>query len=97
MLSGCDFTSGLHKDILKAQDLITKQEFSKAVKVYEDILKTKPSKTIQIKINYQLGEIYSLYLNDSKKALSHLQTIIDASNEPLWQKKRNGKNGGDIL
>ena len=93
MLSGCDFTSGLHKDILKAQDLITKQEFSKAVKVYEDILKTKPSKTIQIKINYQLGEIYSLYLNDSKKALSHLQTIIDASNEPLWQKNAMEKMG----
>ncbi|MCO4753329.1 MAG: hypothetical protein KC478_02550 [Bacteriovoracaceae bacterium] len=86
LLSGCDFTSGLHKDILKAQEHITKQEFSKAVEVYEEILKRKPSKTIQIKINYQLGEIYSLYLNDYEKALYHLETIISSSNEPLWQK-----------
>lgn len=94
MLSGCDFTSGLHKDILKAQEYITNQQFSQAVEIYEEILKTKPSKTIQIKINYQLGEIYSLYLNDSGKALKHLQKIIDSSNEPLWQKNAMEKMGG---
>ncbi|MEX0798341.1 MAG: hypothetical protein WD025_02800 [Bacteriovoracaceae bacterium] len=87
MLTGCDFTSGLHKDILRAQGYITKQNFKEAVEIYEDILERKPSKTIQIKINFQLGEIYSLYLNDYEKALSHLETIIDSSNEPLWQVK----------
>lgn len=93
LASGCDFTSGLHKDILKAQDYITKQKFSEAVEVYEDILRRKPSKTIQIKINYQLGEIYSLYLNDYEKALTRLQSIIVTSNEPLWQVKALEKIG----
>lgn len=87
LFAGCDFTSGLHKDILKAQDHITRQDFKKAAEVYEDILKRKPSKTIQIKINYQLGEIYSIYLNDHNKALTHLNGIIQTSNEPSWQVK----------
>lgn len=91
--AGCDFTSGLHQDILKAQDLITNQKFKEAAHVYERILKRKPSKTIQIKINYQLGEVYSLYLNDYKKALTHLQSIIETSNEPLWQVKALEKIG----
>lgn len=87
MLAGCDFTSGLHKDILKAQDHVTKQEFKKAAEEYERILDKKPSKTIQIKISYHLGEIYSIYLNDNKKALKHLDKIIKTSNEPSWQVK----------
>lgn len=87
LLAGCDFTSGLHKDILKAQEHITRQDFSKAVQVYEAILERKPSKTIQIKINYQLGEIYSIYLNSPDKALFHLNKIISSSNEPSWQVK----------
>lgn len=93
MLAGCDFTSGLHKDILKAQDLITNRKFSHAAAVYENILKRKPTKTIQIKINYQLAEIYSIYLGDFKLALKHLNTIITSSNEPSWQVKALEKIG----
>ncbi len=93
LLAGCDFTSGLHKDILKAQDLITNRKFSKATRVYEDILKRKPTKTIQIKINYQLAEIYSIYLGNYKMALRHLNTIITSSNEPSWQVKALEKIG----
>ena len=87
MMAGCDFTSGLHKDILRAQDLITNRKFSQATAVYENILKRKPTKTIQIKINYQLAEIYSIYLGNFKMALVHLNTIITSSNEPSWQVK----------
>lgn len=93
LLAGCDFTSGLHKDILKAQEHITKQDFGKAAGIYEEILLRKPSKTIQIKINYQLAEIYSIYLNDHDKALLHLRSIIESSNEPSWQVKALEKIG----
>ncbi len=92
-LAGCGFSSGLYKDILKAQDYINNQEFEKAVKVYEAILLKKPSKTIRIKINDQLGDIYSIYLNDYKNSLRHFQSIIDNSNEPLWQVQTLEKMG----
>lgn len=93
ILSGCGFTSGLYKDILKAQDYIETREFDKAVKVYENILLRKPGKTIKIKINYQLGEINSIYLNNYKKALLHYENVISIADEPLWQVKSLEKIG----
>tara|TARA_B100001971_G_scaffold213155_1_gene245614 strand:- start:207935 stop:208723 length:789 start_codon:yes stop_codon:yes gene_type:complete len=90
---GCDFSSGLHKDILKAQDFISERNFQKAAVTYEGILKRKASKNIRIKIHYQLAEIYSVYLNNYEAALKNLNNIIIESNEPLWQVKALEKIG----
>lgn len=87
LIIGCDFTSGLHKDILRAQNSINRREFKHAAKIYENILRRKASKSIRIKIYYQLAEIYSVYLNNYKKAIFNLDSIINESNEPLWQVK----------
>lgn len=87
ILSGCGFSSGQYKDILKAQEYITEQKYQKAVNLYEQILTKKPSKTIRIKINYQLGEIRSIYLNQYSKALGNFKKIIEQSEDPLWQVK----------
>jgi tetratricopeptide (TPR) repeat protein len=87
ILTGCGFTSGLYKDIIKAQDLINDQKFGDAVKIYESILQKKPSKNIAIKINFQLGELYSIYLNNYEKSLKHYLSIVNSSNEPNWQVK----------
>ncbi len=86
-MTGCGFSSGLYKDIIKAQDLINEQQFKKAAKIYESILIKKPSKNIEIKINYQLGDLYSIYLNDYKKSLHYYESIVENSNEPNWQVK----------
>jgi tetratricopeptide (TPR) repeat protein len=83
----CDFTSGLHKDILKAQNYIQEQNFDKAIIVYEDILSRKISKNIKVKINFQLGDIYSIYLNQYDKSISYYKKIIKISDDPLWQVK----------
>lgn len=93
ILTGCGFSSGLYKDIIKAQDLITEQKYAQAAKVYETILLKKPSKNINIKVNFQLGEIYSIYLNNYKKSLKHFEAIADNSNEPAWQIKSLEKIG----
>lgn len=92
-MTGCGFSSGLYKDIIKAQDLITEQKFRKAVDVYESILLKKPSKNIQIKIKFQLGEIYSIYLSDYTKSLKNYNSIVFDSNEPVWQVKSLEKMG----
>ncbi len=86
-LSSCDFTSGLNQDILSAQKYVDNQEFSKAVELYERILKKNPSKLIKTKINYQLAEIYYLYLDEQVKALKYYQFIVDNVDDPLWQVK----------
>ena len=86
-LSSCDFTSGLNQDILNAQKYVDNQDFSKAVELYERILKKNPSKIIKTKINYQLAEIYYLYLDEQVKALKYYQFIVDNVDDPLWQVK----------
>jgi tetratricopeptide (TPR) repeat protein len=91
--TSCGFSTGLYDDILKAQELITENKFKPAVRIYEGILKKKPSKTIRIKINYQLGEIYSIYLSDYKKSIEHFNIIVNNSNEPKWQVKSLEKLG----
>lgn len=92
-MTGCGFSSGLYKDILKAQGYITKRKYHKAVNVYEAILLKKPSLNIQMKVNDHLGEIYSVYLNDYKNSLRHYLTIINQANEPLWQVRALEKVG----
>jgi tetratricopeptide (TPR) repeat protein len=85
--SSCDFTSGLNQDILTAQKFVDNQDFSKAVELYEKILKKNPSKVIKTKINYQLAEIYYLYLDQQIKALKYYQFIVNNVDDPLWQVK----------
>lgn len=86
-LNSCDFTSGLNQDILTAQKYVDNQEFSKAVDFYERILTKNPSKIIKTKINYQLAEIYYLYLDEQVKALKYYQFIVENVDDPLWQVK----------
>lgn len=86
-LSSCDFTSGLNQDILTAQKYVDQQDFSKAVELYERVLKKNPSKLIKTKINYQLAEIYYLYLDEQLKALKYYQFIVENVDDPLWQVK----------
>ena len=86
-LSSCDFTSGLNQDILTAQKYVDNQEFSKAVELYQRVLKKNPSKLIKTKINYQLAEIYYLYLDEQVKALKNYKFIVDNVDDPLWQVK----------
>lgn len=85
--SSCDFTSGLNQDILSAQKYVDQQNFAKAVELYERVLKKNPSKIIKTKINYQLAEIYYLYLDEQVKALKYYQFIVDNVDDPLWQVK----------
>ena len=83
----CDFTSGVNRDILLAQKYVDNQQFSKAVELYERILKKNPAKIIKTKINYQLAEIYYLYLDQQVKALKFYQFIVENVDDPLWQVK----------
>lgn len=85
--SSCDFTSGLNQDILSAQKYVDQQKFSKAVELYERVLKKNPSKIIKTKINYQLAEIYYLYMDEQVKALKYYQFIVENVDDPLWQVK----------
>jgi tetratricopeptide (TPR) repeat protein len=84
-LNGCDFTSGLNREILTAQDYVERQEYAKASEAYERLLRQNPPKNILTKINYQLAEIYYLYLNQQTRALSHYKYIVENDDIPRNQ------------
>ncbi|MFZ4712914.1 MAG: tetratricopeptide repeat protein [Bacteriovoracaceae bacterium] len=83
----CDFTSSLYKDIIKAQDLMSHGKYEEAVAKYEEILRHNPSPQIKVKIYFQLGEIYSLYLNDGYKAMNYYEKVSSTTNDRTWQIK----------
>lgn len=93
MLISCDFTTRLHKDILRAQNYILKQEYQKAIRQYQQILKKAPPDQIKVKIYYQLGELFSTYLSDSKKGIYYFSRIKRVSKDPLWLVKSEERIG----
>lgn len=93
ILHGCGFSSGLYNDILQAQEYVKSQNYEKAVVAYENILIKKPSKQIQLKVDIQLGEIYSIYLNQYQKALKHYENVLKTTEDPLWQVRALEKMG----
>ena len=87
IVSGCGFTSGSFKDILEAQEYINERKYEKAVELYKKILLKNPSRNIEVKVSYQLGEINSLYLNQYTEAIKYYKNVIRITDKPLWQTK----------
>ncbi len=82
-VSGCDFTPPVNRKIIDAQNYISNQNYSKAAFLYEEILKNNLDSSLKIKINYQLGELYSIYLGEYKKAVFHYNEVKSVSEDPL--------------
>lgn len=87
LLISCDFSSRLQKEIISAQTLITKQNYSKAIEKYESIIKLNPPNPVKLKIYYQLGELYAVHMGQFKKAMKYFKELIEISDNPLWQIK----------
>ncbi len=85
--ASCDFVPSLHKDVLKAGQLVKNKEYNKAIGYYQSALSRKPSQEIWLKINYQLGQIHSIYLNDYKKSLTYYKNILNIPSIPFWHVK----------
>ena len=85
LAAACDFTPRVHKDILDAQALVTERRHGEAAALYERILEKGPPEAA--KIHYQLGELYSIYLDRPGDALGHYDRAIEAAHDPLWTVK----------
>lgn len=89
----CDFTPPLNKEILQAQNYISKQDYKTAVEKYKKILEKNPPHDIQVKINYQLGDLYSIYLSQNEESVKYYKEIMKISDEPLWLVKTQERLG----
>lgn len=93
LLTSCDFTPPLNKEIIDAQKAIIQQNYDLAINKYLSILNKNPPLDIQVKINYQIGDLYSIYLSKNKKALPYYERIMKISNDPLWLVKTEDRLG----
>ncbi|MDO9182768.1 MAG: hypothetical protein Q7U04_10180 [Bacteriovorax sp.] len=87
----CDFTPPINRKIIDAQNYITEQKYNKAAYLYEDILKSNPGPELRLKICYQLGELYSIYLGEYKKSIYYYNEVKDLTEDPLWLIKTEEK------
>jgi tetratricopeptide (TPR) repeat protein len=87
----CDFTPPINRKIIDAQNYISNQKYNQAAYLYEDILKSNPSSELRLKICYQLGELYSIYLGKYSKAVENYEEVKNLTEDPLWLIKTEEK------
>ncbi|MGB0453911.1 MAG: tetratricopeptide repeat protein [Bacteriovoracaceae bacterium] len=87
MIQACDFTPPINKEILSAQELIKENAYEEAVKSYFKILKKNPNNDVRVKINYQIGDLYSIYLSDIEESLSYYEEVIKIAFDQRWKQK----------
>lgn len=86
-ISSCgiiDFTPPINTKIIEAQNYITSQKYDKAAYLYEEILKNNVAPELKIKLCYQLGELYSIYLGKHKRAVFYYNEVKNLTEDPIW-------------
>lgn len=84
LLSGCDFTPPLYKRVFEAQNYLIEQRYPEAIELYEKILESNPPSDMKVKIYYQLGEVYSINLNNNRRGVEYYRKVKEVTEEPLW-------------
>lgn len=83
-LLACDFSPPYQREILLAQEYIRLHEYQKAISLYEKILKRNPTNELSLKIYFQLGDLYSIYLAKYPESLSYYSKVKQITDDPLW-------------
>jgi len=80
----CDFTPPINRKIIQAQNFISTQEYKKAAFLYEEILTNNLKPDLRMKLSYQLGELYSIYLGQYSKAVKNYNEVKILTEDPVW-------------
>lgn len=83
-ISSCDFSNRVHRQVLNAQSLIQEQKYEEAIDQYYEVLDRDPPKETKVKVYYQLGDLYSIYLSKNKESIKHYEKVKELSNDPFW-------------
>ncbi len=93
----CDFTTSIHRDILKAQEYFQEKNYEEAIRYYKSVTDKRIDKDLKIKVFYQLAEIYLNYKEDYQASLSYYQKILTYDPTLVWQVKVYEKMGEIFL
>ena len=93
LLSSCDFTLTINKEIVEAQEFILIQKYEKSIAKYKEILKKNPDNELKVKIYYQLGEIYSTNLGKNLVGIGYFNKVKELTEDPLFLVKAEERVG----
>lgn len=85
--ASCDFTTSVHRDILKAQEFLLDKKYDDAIAVYKSVIEKRVKKELRVKITYQLADIYENQKQDYIKAIEYYKKTLDFSAGIIWQVK----------
>jgi tetratricopeptide (TPR) repeat protein len=91
LIVSCDFTPPINRKIIDAQNYITAQKYDKAAYLYEEILKNNLTSDLRIKLSYQLGELYSIYLGKYSRAVFYYNEVKSLTEDAIWLIKTEEK------
>ncbi len=91
LISSCDFSPNLQKNILKAQESIYAGKYELAISLYKSLLKQPLTLPVRLKAYYQLGQIYELYLQKHEEALNYYRKIEEEAEDLPWALKAKEK------
>ena len=92
-LTSCDFSNRVHRQVLEAQALIQEQKYDEAIKEYFKILNRDPPRETKVKVYYQLGDLYSIYLSQNKESIKYYEKVKEISEDPYWLIKTEERLG----
>ncbi len=91
-----DFSSGVNKKILRAQEHIHLHDYQKAAELYEEILLNPLSLEKMSMVVFQLSDLYLLYLNKPFKATQAFTRFNKIKKLPLSWKVKSLEKMADI-
>ena len=86
-LGVCNFTPTRLSEIDAAQELILQHKYKEAIASYEALLDKTLSREVRVKIYYQLGDLYSIYLSKNEKAIEYYNKAKANTEDILWMLK----------
>mgnify|MGYP001589437371 CR=1 FL=1 len=91
ILIACNLNPRIEHELILAQELIKSQKYNDAIFLLEKILKGTVPAALKVKVYYQLGELYGLYLRDYQTSLKYYEKLSQISEDPKWQVKAEEK------
>ena len=87
LLSSCDFTSVVNKEILHAQELADNKQYEEAAAVYEKVLNSTVKPNVKTRIYFHLSELYTSFIPNIDKAIENYKKVLEIDVEPIWHVK----------
>jgi TolA-binding protein len=91
LVCSCDYSSSLDKEIIAGQKAFKEQDYLKATKIYQEVVKKTNNRELKRKLLYRISEILLVEIRDVNSSLGSLNELLSNENDLFWQVKAREK------